>query len=175
MNLVKSLFYVPKHGYVSDKTFIANITACIIGVIICLTSLTYVTWAWFSCTVNTGAINMQAANYEISVAVRDKDGDTVTVTENTQNRYTAALSKNGYIVTLKAQGTAKTGYCKIAANGEEYFTSPILSGEELTFELVCYEQIEVSFIGTWGSYSGGNTVTDALSLGMPSGEEPTEN
>ena len=160
------VFIVPKDGRVSDKTLTYNIVAAAIGILLCLTSLTAATWAWFGSSVSTQSNSIQSGQYDVSVSVAEL-GDTETVlAADANNNYRLEAGKT-YRVTLAGLGNVSTGYCSIRLTGstETVHTQQIYTPEfadasagkkaEIDFELSVGEElagsVELFVIPCWGS------------------------
>lgn len=161
--MLKKLFYKPKHSINTEKTFKLQVFISILVIALSLSSLSFVTWAWFTEVITVGNITIQAASYEISVLIEDKESDREPITlSNDIMKYTLEPNKK-YTITLTANGTATAGFCKIIVEGQDYYTEQISTkdGEnKLTFTIKSVTGGEITFIPNWGTYSGNNTIKD---------------
>ncbi|MBQ8850431.1 MAG: hypothetical protein IJ011_08890 [Clostridia bacterium] len=103
-------FDVPKDGKVPDKTFTYNMVAGVLGILLCLTSLSAATWAWFGGSVTTENNTIQSGQYGVTenIIVKTTDGDQE-VPPDEYGVYN--LGKGTYHITLTGTGTVSTGYC----------------------------------------------------------------
>lgn len=146
--------FKPKKEMNADKIFSINLFSCILGIVLCLSSLTAVTWAWFSDGITSGSNMIESASYELSVSI----GREQLVSNNHKFTYTASANGETVKVTLKATGTASSGYSIMVKSSNEtkkYYTQqvrPNTDGITFTLELSAGETI--TFEQRWGSYSG---------------------
>lgn len=159
MKFIKRILYVPKHEKIPEATMTAHTVVCTAGILISLTMLSMTTWAWFSdsAAIRTGTV--QTADYRVVVTV--KDGNDETVAEEVHGAYSTQyrLPEGKYDVSLRGEGSAQNGYCRLNIGDAAYYTTPLLTdGTELDFtvELNCEQTIE--FHGNWGSYSGSEVI-----------------
>lgn len=161
-------FRVPKSEKISDKTFMFNIVACMAGIVICLSSLTAVTWAWFGGSVSSSSNTIQTARYDMSIKVYD--GDNKEVLPNASAGYQYLLSADTeYTVTLKGAGTG-SGYCRITDNKNAekiYYTSQVRSSdtEATVFTLKFTEATVINILPCWGTYIGAEESRDLMGGG----------
>ena len=122
-DLIKT-FNVPKEGKVSDKTFTYNIVAGVLGILLCLTSLTAATWAWFGSSITTQNNSIQSGQYFVEKTVAHQtanaEGQTenVTLSADEKDVYTLKAGQE-YRITLVGQGSVSTGYCKVTISEQE--------------------------------------------------------
>ena len=158
MRLIHGQYEPPKHKKVTEQDMTRSIVASVIGIVVCLICLIGTTWAWYTDTVTSQVITIQAANYDVDVEV--KGGDTTVPPSN--GTYTLDPSRT-YTVTLKAKGTGKTGFCKVTVDDTEKHTAPIAKNGTLSFTVKNCDSI--SFQAIWGTYSGtreiGNGATES--------------
>ena len=122
----------------------------VLSILLCMTLLCGMTWAWFASTQSTPAATIQAATYHIDVVA--KNGETV-LTTGQNGKY--SLAKGTYTITLKALGTASKGYCKVTLPDNTVLrTAQIVPENSLTFTLTLTNGGNVSFSPEWGTYSG---------------------
>lgn len=122
----------------------------VLSILLCMTLLCGMTWAWFASTQSTPAATIQAATYRIDVVA--KNGETV-LTTGQNGKY--PLAKGTYTVTLTASGNASKGYCKVTLPDNTVLrTAQIAPKNSLTFTLTLTSDGNVSFSPEWGTYSG---------------------
>lgn len=127
----------------------------VLSILLCMTLLCGMTWAWFASTQSTPAATIQAATYHIDVVA--KNGETV-LTTGQNGKY--PLAKGTYTVTLTASGNASKGYCKVTLPDNTVLrTAQIAPENSLTFTLTLTSDGNVSFSPEWGTYSGEPEIT----------------
>ena len=127
----------------------------VLSILLCMTLLCGMTWAWFASTQSTPAATIQAATYHIDVVA--KNGETV-LTTGQNGKY--PLAKGTYTVTLTASGNASKGYCKVTLPDNTVLrTAQIVPKNSLTFTLTLTSDGDVSFSPEWGTYSGEPEIT----------------
>lgn len=123
----------------------------VLSILLCMTLLCGMTWAWFASTQSTPAATIQAATYHIDVVA--KNGETV-LTAGSDGKYSLAKDV-AYTVTLTARGNASKGYCKVTLPDNSVLrTAQIVPKNSLTFTLTLTSGGNVSFSPEWGTYSG---------------------
>ena len=123
----------------------------VLSILLCMTLLCGMTWAWFASTQSTPAATIQAATYRIDVVA--KNGETV-LTAGQNGKYSLAAGV-AYTVTLTASGNASKGYCKVTLPDNSVLrTAQIAPKNSLTFTLTLTSGGNVSFSPEWGTYSG---------------------
>lgn len=122
----------------------------VLSILLCMTLLCGMTWAWFASTQSTPAATIQAATYRIDVVA--KNGETV-LAAGQDGKY--PLAAGTYTVTLTASGNASKGYCKVTLPDNSVLrTAQIVPKNSLTFTLTLTSDGNVSFSPEWGTYSG---------------------
>ncbi len=128
----------------------------VLSILLCMTLLCGMTWAWFASTQSTPAATIQAATYHIDVVA--KNGETV-LTAGQNGKYSLAKGV-AYTVTLTASGNASKGYCKVTLPDNTVLrTAQIAPENSLTFTLTLTSDGNVSFSPEWGTYSGEAEIT----------------
>ena len=123
----------------------------VLSILLCMTLLCGMTWAWFASTQSTPAATIQAATYRIDVVA--KNGETV-LTAGPDGKYSLAKDV-AYTVKLTASGNASKGYCKVTLPDNTVLrTAQIAPKNSLTFTLTLTSGGNVSFSPEWGTYSG---------------------
>lgn len=132
----------------------------VLSILLCMTLLCGMTWAWFASTQSTPAATIQAATYHIDVVA--KNGETV-LTTGQDGKY--PLAKGAYTVTLTARGNASKGYCKVTLPDNSVLrTAQIAPKNSLTFTLTLTSGGNVSFSPEWGTYSGTAEITSGCTI-----------
>lgn len=162
--LYNELFYVSKHGKIHEKVMVARLSVTLSVVLICLMMMSLAAFAFFSCRVTSATKPIEAADFRVNLSIQtDPKGDAVPVKKVDSRTYTAALEKGEtYLVTLKKEGTAKTGFCILTAKDslvESYHTRQLGKGTDaqdpnvLTFKLIPSETTVVTLQAHWGTSS----------------------
>lgn len=140
----------------------------VIGACLCAICLCGVSWAWFTASIGAAVHPIQTPSYTISSTVT-KAGETQPISAGEDGGY--KLSTGTYTVTLTAEGTASTGYCKVKVGEEEYNSAPIVRGGTLTFTIQVNGGGTANVILTpsWGSatptFPEGNVFTVTTTAG----------
>ena len=133
----------------------------VLSILLCMTLLCGMTWAWFASTQSTPAATIQAATYHIDVVA--KNGETV-LTAGQHGKYSLAKDV-AYTVTLTAGGNASKGYCKVTLpDNTVLHTAQIAPKNSLTFTLTLTNGGNVSFSPEWGTYSGTAEITSGCTI-----------
>lgn len=156
----------PEKGEVSHKAISFNLIACMVGVMLCIVSLTAATWAWFGNSISSPVNSVQTGVYTLDITVFDiKDpadaNDDVILLPNSDGSYSFdALTE--YTVTLMAKGNVSTGYCAIVFASHpdmKLHTSQIFTDESdsdpksITFSLTVSSDESVRFESWWGTFA----------------------
>lgn len=153
---------VSENEKISDKTMTYNIIACVVGVLLCMTSLAAATWAWFSGSVTSSANSVSTGQYSITVSVSDPAAtENSILTPNTDGSYTLKAGVK-YTVSIKGEGTVSTGYCiaRFGDNTTKYYSEQIFTEASkkapntIVFEITAAEETNAVFEESWGTYSG---------------------
>lgn len=135
----------------------------VLSILLCMTLLCGMTWAWFASTQSTPAATIQAATYRIDVVAETKNGGTV-LTTGQNGKYPLAAGF-AYTVTLTASGNASKGYCKVTLpDNTVLHTAQIAPKNSLTFTLTLTNGGNVSFSPEWGTYSGTAEITSGCTI-----------
>ena len=128
----------------------------VLSILLCMSLLCGMTWAWFASTQSAPAATIQAATYHIDVVA--KNGETV-LTAGQNGKYSLAAGV-AYTVKLTAGGNASKGYCKVTLPDNTVLrTAQIAPKNSLTFTLTLTSDGNVSFSPEWGTYSGEAEIT----------------
>jgi hypothetical protein len=132
----------------SDKAFLQSVSVSVFGIVLCMISLCSASWAWFSTSLSSPSNNIQAATCEITVTVKEERGEVDAI----DGKY-ALMSGCDYLVTIKAEGSAKQTYCILVIDGNKYYTEQIYTAEpdnEISFILRFDKKKTVEVINRWG-------------------------
>ncbi len=150
---IKSLFIRGKYAKKGEKSdgFISMLLPSILGICLCAICLVGGTFAWFTASQGVPTQTIVAAEYSVATTVTYAD----TPVEALNGAYMLEAGEK-YTVTLKATGTASTGYCVVKLNGEIYkptvqFPTKDNTEKEIYFTLVMNEAATLTVESRWGS------------------------
>ena len=141
MNMLGRLFHEPqneKDDKITDTTLTRSIVISVVGILICLTCLFGLTWAWFSDSTIVGTNQITAATFDLEITVTEKD--TENAVPKGEDGYYILEAEKTYAVRLAKQGTAKTGFCHLSVvtptteTATAYYTDVIPYIDETTKE-----------------------------------------
>lgn len=141
-----------KRDKLTEKAFMHSIAVSVICVVLCAVALCSATWAWFSGDVTSSENTIKTGYCNVTISV--KDGDTaVDVKTGTTDTYTL-LKDAEYVITISAEGTVSSSYCKLIIDGVEFYTDQVDTGSSISFALTYSDDTDVQIISRWGTYSG---------------------
>lgn len=118
----------------SDRKYMRNIVPLFLGMLICISCLAGVTWAWFTANSTASVQRIQSAEYSVAVEVNEASTDTPIEVNVEDNVASCTLTPNtSYSVTLTPDGTATKGYCLITDGDKVYTTGQLLVDTTFTF------------------------------------------
>jgi hypothetical protein len=127
---IKSDYKVSNEGNISEKTFSYRILAGAIGMLLCAVCIIASSLAYFSYDERVANQKLTGANYTVKPSiVLHEGGEDIEIFKNPSTGL-YCLEPGVYTVSLPAEGTAKTGYCRISIGDVDYFTDEIrITGE----------------------------------------------
>lgn len=139
------LFYVPKYEKVSDKAFLRMMLSSVFGILLCGICLAGLTWAWFTSSITSTANTITAADFSVKISINGSEALSDSGVYN--------LSGNS-TVTVKAVGSATTGYCKVEFGGKVYYTVPLFTNSKsdtvkFTVDASVYSELKIT--PQWGT------------------------
>ena len=148
----------------------------LLGLTLCIICLTGTTWSWFTDNVTASMQSIKSANYSITVDI--EDGDKL---EDGKYNLSQKTEGKGYQVTVKANGSASTGYFSLSGPDGflPLYSTQLAPGEAITFTFYPRTAGKYYFDSAWGTYSGGNTFKNSDIIGTPiepekSNDDPEE-
>ena len=144
------LFYVPKYEKVSDKAFLRIMLSSVFGILLCGICLAGLTWAWFTSSISSTANTITAADFSVGVEFKQNELVIEPAIENESYK----LNSGTYKVTITADGSATTGYCKVEYGEKTYYTVPLFTNSESdTVEFTVYASgnSELKITPQWGT------------------------
>ena len=174
-------FRIEKGKKITDKALNYNVIAAVIGVILCLSSLTAATWAWFGDSVSSVENTLKTGVYSVSVEITDENGTALIKQTDVDGKdFYALAAGERYSVTLAGEGTVSSGYCILRCGKEELYTQAVYtevsteSPKQITFTLISNESDELYISSCWGSYSELPQLTDGCEYALlPSAPQTT--
>lgn len=150
---------------VNDTNIFKMLLPSLIGIVVCILCLVGTTYAWFMSSIASKGINIQAADYEIYVEIRDYEHNLMIPNSGGDFILSPRTADNGYTVTITAKGTASMGYCLV--NGK-MATENLKPDESIQFTLYPQEDDELyTFVSYWGTYAGDVVIADGTTVGNP--------
>ena len=161
MNKLKELFTGTKQNELTEKAFIQSITVSVMGMLLCLVALCSTTWAWFSEDVSSSSNTIKTGSCTVAVSVTNEETE-IAPNADTTATYTFEAGKS-YQINLTSTGSAKSSYCKLAINENEFYTEQISTSapnNTISFTLTFDASTEVEIITLWGTYHIPNDARD---------------
>lgn len=157
---IKSLFYIPKHAKPKDENIMRMIMPSVIGIILCMSVLAGLTWAWFTANISAQNQTLTSANFAVEVKVLNGTNEVA----DSQGRFELKADEQ-YSVTINPAGSASAGYCELEFGGQKYYTSQI--GESgLSFTYVPDKDTVLSYIPVWGRQSRQPDIENGDNIGI---------
>ena len=157
MKIYPVLFHRGKHTKkrdANDKIF-HILAPSLIGAAICAVCLCGASWAWFSATTAAGTSKIQTAKYIVEVTAGSTDGSTAEITDANGIKTIHFAERGEYTVTITPCGTAKSGYCTVNFDGNDYYTGQLVSGS-LTFRINAENKAVATVTPQWGTRAAEN-------------------
>ncbi len=152
------------------------------GVVLCVTCLFGVSWAWFTSSQSATAGEVRSAAFTAAIEVVDADAEvavTPTLSEDGWD-FEYVLSAGGeYGVSVTAGGTATTGYCSVYFKGNtaREYTVQLAPGDSVTFTAYAPSEGGTLVIAPrWGVGPAASSKlgqTDSDTIGEPSTTPPS--
>ena len=150
---------MPKHGKISEKAFNIKIATSILGIVICLLSLSVSAWGMFSESVTIGNTTLSAAYHDILVEIT-QDGKVC------GNGLVYTLNKGTYTAKVTATGSAKQSGYFVVVEGENtnrYYSVQMSENQQIEFIIYVSDDTKrFEFIPQWGTFSGGDGETKLI-------------
>ena len=162
-----------KSTYTKENNGIVKmLVPSLLGTVVCMICLMGTTWAWFADNVTTSIQSIKAADYSITVDI--PGGEKL---EDGSYRLSQKTEREGYQVTVKANGSASTGYFRVS--GPESFlplySTQLAPGEVITYTFYPSITGVYDFESVWGTYSGGSILQNNDIIGTPVQSEESIN
>lgn len=149
---------------ITEQKFLTNLIVSVFSIFLSVVMLCSTTYAYFKSTVTSSVETLKSAEYTAKVTV--VPSESVTVSEG---EYTFA-DAGTYEITLKAAGTASTGYFKITVRNDvngPYVTGAVANGKEFKVILNAEAGTIVTIEAFWGA-NGVGSATSSLTIGQSS-------
>lgn len=156
--LYNEYFYVPKEGKVREKVLFSRIAVVVIIMLIWMSAIGFTAYAYFTCSVTSGINTITSATYGMETEIVDSENSQTKLEPSSQDGIVSTYNVEAgeYNISLKATGTASTGYCKIEVTRGEMtvtlFTEQISPGGTISFTLVPNADAKVVITPQWGTY-----------------------
>ena len=163
-NFLQKLFYIPKYGKVSETALVSRLATYIFTILLCMAGMAFTAYAFFSASVLSGNNVIQAAYFDVEIAIEEvpagrqtgEQAVSVPVSRDGANLYHAFLEAGKvYSVTVRAIGTAETGFMVVSAGSTRYYSQQMFRDSQpvLAFRLAPAENMDVSFMPHFGTSS----------------------
>ena len=136
------------------------------------------TYAWFTTNSFSAENIIESSHFALDISVTDYEGNSVSVTENSDGTFSCALGEGRYTVLLEMTDdtTATKGYCNILLNGETKHTVPISSDPSVGNDTLSFVidliggDADVVFEARWGMSASADIADgDTVTVSIPSG------
>lgn len=159
--LYEEYLHVPEEGKIREKVFVMRIAVAIVCVVCCLSAMGFSAYAFFASSITSGSNTIVAATYGVEVEIVPNGGTALVAKEDNPLIY-ENVGAGTYAMSLKATGSATTGYCKIEIVGSEktvtLFTQQLPPEMGMSFELAINGEADINVIPQWGTYSNSDVV-----------------
>lgn len=153
-------FQVPENGKVRDKVLNTRLAVGIVGILLCLIALSVTAYAYFSHTVTSQTETLSSASFDVALSITSPEG--APTVESVAGSYKVYLKKDvPYTVSLQPEGSASTGFCRIAVDGvdAEFHTGQLGKDGGATRSLLTFDVLlsdggaYLVFTPCWGTSS----------------------
>ena len=117
----------------------------VFGILFCGICLAGLTWAWFSSSITSTANTITSADFTVQISINGSEAS------SDSGVYNLSVDST---VTVKAVGSATTGYCKVEFGGKAYYTVPLFTNSEsdtVVFTVYTSENSELKITPQWGT------------------------
>ena len=151
----------------ADRIFLQSFIVTIIGALVCITSLSMSTWAWFVGSVNSNNNSIVAAYCEIDVSVTPVNNSGISTASAIDENSNREVLDDGYMYQLSAgqmysvkmvpYGSATSCYLRFRIGANEYLTRQLgvapskETGEATTFTITCANDTSLIVLPRWGT------------------------
>lgn len=159
--LYEEYLHVPEEGKIREKVLISRVVVAVIGILVWMSAMGFTAYAYFTSSITSGSNTITAATYGVEIEVVPNGG--TAIEPNTENLLLYEnVGAGTYAMSLKATGTATTGYCKIEIVGNEktvtLYTQQMAPKEYMSFTLVLNGGANITVTPQWGTYSNRDVV-----------------
>lgn len=161
--LYYEFFHIPEHGRIRERVMLTRVVLTTIIMLICLATMSVTAYAYFTYSITSKTNSIKTANFDVRVEIEDVSisNDRSSEIQIQGHSKTIKLEKGVYRIQLHKQGTAKTGFCKINAEGgnASFYTQQLgtdintETGERdpFEFEMVITDDTELEILAHWGT------------------------
>ena len=143
-----------KKEKLSDRVFLRIMITSIIGILLCISSLSATTWAWFTASEDNVGNVISSGKLDLRITVTDSLGDEVSSTPlDKSSIYILAAGVYTVTLTVADTSTVTKGFSTVKAGGVTYKTGAANTGETnpISFTLsVGEDDTTVVFDTMWG-------------------------
>lgn len=119
-------FRLPADGPISDKTFMYNISAKTVGIIICLILLSVSTYCWFCMGLIGQPVKLADPDCRLAASLNNENG---TVCDLLSEDSSEPLAPGSYTVVISLPVESDSGYCYINTGSAVICTRAIVSSD----------------------------------------------
>lgn len=155
---VYAVFHRGRHARKEQKSIVRVFAPLVLGLAVCLVSLSGLTYAWFTATLQGSAQTIRSAAFHVTVNVTADANEAVTLTEN-KGLYMGTLAAGKtytFVMQAAEDSTASRGFCKIVVTdngntaGTPYYTATFSNTESYTISYTPEKTMTVTVEPIWG-------------------------
>ena len=118
------------------------------SILVCMICLCGTSWAWFQTSRSNNVPPIQTADYALKLQWNE---ETETQTIDGNGCKFQLMANTSYQIKLQAEGTARTGFCRIVFEDIVYYTDQIALGEEISFTVNTTKDSVIEIASQWGT------------------------
>lgn len=129
---LKDLFYVPKHGKVSEKTVLVRMAVSIGCILFYLAAISITAYAYFSHSASTAVMTMRSAHYALEITAPADVSPTADEVYVLQNATDVEASYEFKLHRISGENYATVGFCTVKVKTDvaepeiqHFYTAPI--------------------------------------------------
>ena len=136
----------------------------ILVIALCTCTLSLGSYAWFTEAINGKPSQVASANYTIHIQLSQGDQTVSPVADSVQTDGSCSYALTAgeqYVVTLKASGTAQTGFAVFTVDGNKHYSPQLAPENTYTFTVESAADVVMEFAFQWGCYGAADARIDA--------------
>ena len=153
---VYSALHGGRHARATQKSIMRMLVPMILGLSVCLVSLSGLTYAWFTATLQGTTQTIRTAAFRVEVTVKQGENSEPVAADDKGNY--AIKAGKAYTFTMKAaaDNTASRGYCKLLLKkagesaGTPYYTATFEKNDTYTLTMTPESDMTVTVEPLWG-------------------------